>query len=176
MLTERPIVICDLDGVLSQNPHDAVGIITDKDYWSKHWNNFAEAQVNVEIVHLLKSSFLTESAVMILTARPIEFLDVTLSFLERIGIKREMVDVWNGSAGHDTFFKAFRPTEGMPNIVLKMYEQGTNIPGHSGEWKASVVEQMLNANLNVLYMIEDYKPNADAVRRHIPVLLYERVR
>lgn len=171
-LTERPVVIFDFDGVVTKNPRSALdGTNTDSNMWHNHWVNVADLEYNEDMVHMLRALYYSEHTIVILTARPIRYAEATLAALARIGF--ENVQEWLRDVENPTFYGAFGPHEMLGRVVLKMLDT-TAVPAHSGEWKAEVVKSMVEAGLNVQFMVEDYKLNADAIRQHIPVLLYER--
>lgn len=61
----------------------------------------------------------------------------------------------------------------LPGSLLIMYGGGY---ADASEWKAKKVRELIDAGWDVRFVIEDYKPNAEAIRKVVPVLLYEKVR
>lgn len=177
MLTKRHVIVCDIDGVVTRNPDSAITTITSHDYWGEHWNNVGGLQYNLEVVHMLQDLVRQGNMICFMTARPIQYLGVTKALLGRMGITDMMISVWNHSTGHDSFHDAFSDAIRELNrpIVLKMLDD-RDIPSSSGKWKADLVKQMLDQGLKVQFMIEDFKHNADHIRQHVPVFLYERVK
>lgn len=153
MSQSEAIAIFDIDGVLIRNPEDALDgpPIIDMDYWHNHWNNPDYNHVQHDMVALVKALQQVGIKTVFLTARPAQFRGVTLDLLQNIGV-----------------------TEG-PAFVswdLEMLPAST-VPQSSASWKHQTVYN-LKKNYNVLFMVEDYKWNAEAVRSLVPVLLYER--
>ena len=50
---------------------------------------------------------------------------------------------------------------------------GDAVPQSSAAWKQEQVANIMKTH-NVLFMVEDYRGNAEAIRALVPVLLYER--
>jgi hypothetical protein len=162
--TERPIAVFDLDGCLISNPSEAMGstAIGSRDFWANHWNNPDGAEVQQEVVDMLLSLAATNWQIIILTARPDSFREQTVRLLRGLGI--------------------FVPTNESPILfkdwrcpVLVMYPDKGYIPSTSGGgWKQGVIREWLDQGANIKFMVEDYPPNAEAIRAVVPVLLYER--
>jgi hypothetical protein len=144
----QPMVIVDLDGCLVANPPEAcMGVtINDVNYWANHWNSPATSEPNYELVHMVRTLQIAGYKIVVLTARPESFRPQTTEYLRRIEL----------------------------DCTLIMRSGSDVLP--SAEWKANIVSHMLALGYDIKLMIEDYKPNAEAVRQHIPVLLYERKR
>jgi hypothetical protein len=141
------LAIFDLDGVIIANPDDAQSgpPKTCGDYWTRHWTNPDMSRINKEIV--LMAQVLSDSGVLIqvLTARPERFYSSTHNLLVMAEFPYDRLDM-------------------LP---------GTDVPQSSAAWKQERVAE-LKRTYDVLFMIEDYRPNAEAVRSQVPVLLYER--
>ena len=167
---DSPIVIADLDGCLSQNPpesfRDARGTINDVNFWARHWNNVRNP-AHDEMIELLQVLMLDGYHVVILTARPERFRDVTKAWLEDHGLYALEPDVASEMVG-----SAFT----LRNPALVMLDEDEANIGYRSNWKADVVEQWVKQGARIAFAIEDYKPNADALRPFCPVLLYERKR
>jgi hypothetical protein len=159
ILTERPIAVFDLDGVIIQNPFESLGqnTITDSNYWENHWLYPEKATFNDEIVELAHSMLRSDTHVVFLTARPSKYRSSTETLLKRAGL-----EVGQG----DLTQRSFRPRLVMiPSI---------GIPQSGAAWKRDTIQGWIDQGGKVLFMVEDYKPNAEFVREIIPVLLYER--
>jgi hypothetical protein len=142
----QPVVIVDLDGCLVANPAEAcLGVtITDIDYWTNHWNNPMASEPNYELVQMVRTLGQAGWKIVILTARPESFRQKTEQFLRRIELECSLI----------------------------MRSDLAILP--SAEWKMNVISHMITLGWDVKLAIEDYKPNADAIRSVVPVLLYER--
>ena len=147
MKSKPQMAIFDLDGVILQNPDDALSgpPKTCGDYWTHHWMNPDMSKINKEVV--LMAQVLSDAGVLIqvLTARPERFQLVT----------------------HNLLVMAEFPYDRL-NLL-----PGSDVPQSSAAWKQERVAE-LTRNYDVLFMMEDYRPNAEAVRSQVPVLLYER--
>lgn len=147
----QPVLICDLDGCLVANPADsfAQGTISDPNYWTEHWKNWHAATPNQELVDVVRALMRSGYKLVVLTARPTNFREETMRYLYRVfGV-------------------------GASRISLIMMDTGGKIVP-SAAWKRATISKMIELGYDVKLMIEDYKPNADAIRGLVPVLLYER--
>lgn len=158
--TERPIAIFDLDGVIIQNPPESLGqnTITDGNYWAKHWKDPQGGTLNEEMVDLAASMLLTDTHVIFLTARPEVYRPWTIELLRRAGFH----------IGDQT---ALTQRSFAPRLVML---PGGDVPQSSAKWKRDTIKNWLDQGARILFMVEDYRPNAEFVRELIPVLLYER--
>lgn len=137
---DSPVAVFDLDGCLIVSP--ASSTIKDPDYWRKHFSCESH-RCNPEIVRLARSLMYAHWKIVVLTARPEEYRDVTTRWLIRM-------------LG--------------PTFTLHMFDgQYESANG----WKAQQVQSMIDSGLKVQFVVEDYKPNAEAIRKVVPVLLYE---
>lgn len=144
----RPVVVFDIDGCLAQSFSGET--ITDFAFWERIWSD-PDAAVNEEMVTLARSLLSSGVHVAILTGRPDRYRGHTEKWLHRV------IGGWHGY-GHWS---------------LTMH------PGDASattDWKAETVRAWKEDGVDVLFAIEDYPPNARAIRRHVPVLLYECLR
>lgn len=160
IFTKRPIVLCDLDGCLVQNPQEAWGkTINDYNFWIKHWEDIENVTPHQEIIDVLNAMRAKNHHAIILTARPERYREVTYQALRKIGL-------WVASSAPTIL------TDETRHIELVMYPD--NFGNSSAEFKRSMVNRWITQQANIRFMIEDYKPNCEAVRELVPVLLYER--
>ncbi len=162
--SDRPIAFVDIDGVLIKNPPEAqkgFGTITDPEFWEKHWSRPMVSQPNAEVVTLVKSLIATGWHIIFLTARPAMYRELTKKLLMK------HLGFWVSDYEH------IEMHSNHPKLVMIKQNE---IPTSSAEWKQSVVRAAIKAGGNAALMIEDYKPNAEAVRPLVPVLLYEQKR
>ena len=147
MAVKPRMAIFDLDGVIIQNPDDALSgpPKTSGDYWTHHWTSPDMSKINKEVV--LMAQVLSDAGVLIqvLTARPERFHAVTHNLLVAAEFPYDRLDLLPGS----------------------------DVPQSSAAWKQAYVANLTLA-YDVMFMMEDYRPNAEAVRSQVPVLLYER--
>lgn len=143
----QPVIICDLDGVLTKMPVSSHGrgTISDPNYWHHHWDKWDEVEPHHEMVNMVRTLAQGGMKIVILTARPDSYRYQTEKFLAKFGVRCSLI---------------MRASDGQ--IVP------------SSEWKHDVIEHMIALGYDIKFMIEDYKPNVEAVRSLIPVLLYER--
>jgi hypothetical protein len=165
--TERNIAVFDVDGVIVQNPHESLyQTITDGAYWDLHWNDPDNAILNKEIADLARALYLTGWHLVFLTARPSTYRKQTVQLLKRAGFFDMKIE-----EPEDLKADGFM----LQHPVLLMFPE-TDIPTSSAAWKQSIIRDMLAQGGKVRFMMEDYRPNAEAVRAVVPVLLYERKR
>lgn len=159
-VTTTRIALFDLDGCLFKSPSQDT--IHDPSYWQRYWSDVDRQVPNPPVVDLFKTLLVSPDwTVIILTARPDSKREETNEALERAGIS-----TWEMSDGE--------PIEDNMAVPLFMWK-GEEVFGH-GNWKRAVVEAWKENGADLAFMVEDYKPNADAIRGVIPVLLYERVK
>jgi hypothetical protein len=147
----RPVAVLDMDGCLVQSvvaTHSRSGTIREPEFWASIWQN-ENHPANTELIALARALLQSGWHLAVLTARPSNFGTVTRRWLHRhLGDGR-----WS----------------------LHMFPR-TFLDEDSGEWKASMVQHWLRQGIDLRFAIEDYRPNAQAIRAHLPVLLYERVK
>ncbi len=163
-----PIAVFDIDGVLVENP--TLQSNNDLGYWHKHWTAPpSEARVNQEMVELL-SDLHYESmwGIIALTARPAQYADHTEKLL------RFILDRPVRTRGVQSVYGDFYGRHSPPDVVLVTQQANEIVP--SGEFKRDTIGFWQSQGLDIRFMVEDYKPNADVIRRVLPVLLYERQR
>lgn len=167
--THRNVVIFDLDGVLVANPQSSVGkgTITDNNYWSYHWAHPDKADLNMEMVALAQSLISSGHQLVILTARPGKYRIPTERLLYRAGIFVAPHPNINVRMPFDTR---------VSNSPLLVMLEEDNVPYSSAEWKQAMVKKWLDSGNKVTLMVEDHRPNAEAIRCLVPVLLYESKR
>lgn len=142
----QSVVICDLDGVLAKNPDAAFGKTqSDPMFWHHHWDEWDKTEPHHEMVNMIRTLAQGGMKIVVLTARPDSYRYQTERFLAKHGVRCSLI---------------MRASDGQ--IVP------------SSEWKHDVIEHMVALGYDIKFMIEDYKPNVEAVRSLIPVLLYER--
>lgn len=161
--TERLIAVFDLDGVLVENPPEAmVGgpPITDRNFWDKHWMHPESSKLQQEMVDMANSLVGANWQLIVLTARPESYRPWTIQLLRRMGI-----------------FVSEKPKarlhSGYGRPVLEMLPL-IGIPQSSAEWKQQTVREWLSQGAKIQFMVEDYMANCEAIRALVPVLLYER--
>jgi hypothetical protein len=163
MITKRMVALIDVDGVVVENPLETVGkgTINDTNFWANHWNNPEGGRLQVEVISLVQALVACGWHVIFLTARPENFRGVTVKLLRRAGF-----DIRSPND--------YTPVEesGWAYPALVMIP-GTEVRS-SASWKQQTVRALKEAGLNVQFMIEDYRPNAEAIRSQVPVFLYER--
>lgn len=181
--------IFDLDGCLSQNPYSHPGIsqgIYTPGFWENHWEvNPAPHSELLDLWHVLGIAGWDR---IILTARPDSFLPDTLRWLGGIGIDPRVVggppydldNAWCHGCGDggDSDLCDCESQDGFVRPYLIMLPRW-GMHGHrsSGDWKLEVVRMLMQrGDLDIKFVVEDYKPNADVIRQALPVLLYERKR
>jgi hypothetical protein len=160
--TRRNVALFDVDGVVVANPEEALdGTINDFGFWTRHWDDVEGAVINTEVTELAQSLISTNWQVIFLTARPLRFRAQTERLLSKAGM-----------------FVA--PVTG---TLLPLNWERTNAPllvmypgngGSSAEWKQRQVKEWQDDGLKIKFMMEDYRPNAEAIRAICPVFLYER--
>lgn len=158
------IAVVDLDGVVFKSPVRET--VTDHQFWVNYWQDPEAHAPNREIEVLIRALLSVNVHILFLTSRPASYADDTLNALHRCIWMRPRLctDVLH----HD--FHSHRVS-----LMLKPDDMNDPEWTGSGEWKLDVVEN-LKVGYQVLFAIDDYKPNADIIRKAIPVLLYEQVR
>lgn len=101
---------------------------------------------NTEIIKLLRGLQMAGWYVLILTGRPERYRKQTVRWLMRQGVSAPLIML----------------PDDYPRTIV--------------EWKCTIIHLMLEAAIDLQFVVEDYKPNADVIRTLIPVLLYERKR
>lgn len=151
MTQSNQIAVFDIDGVIIRNPHDSdgKGTIKDPNYWHKHWSNPNLQLLQWDMINMAHSLRRDGVLIVFLTARPETYLDSTKVVLKAAG---------------------FELDDPLTELIML---PGTAIGHSSAAWK---IEEILGLQARgiVLFMVEDYKHNADAIRTVCPVLLYER--
>lgn len=163
----RPVVVFDLDGCLRQNPYHDESTKTFAPHfnWGDHWREPGVA-CHEELVDLARSLLAAGHSVLVLTARPDDFHEVTIEWLKRVGpweVTYHNDRKHHGATGHDTVHLMMLPRQ----IDLLHHVSGA-------EWKRDVVRSLIERGIDIRFVVEDYKPNADVIREVVPVLLYER--
>lgn len=146
----RHTILIDLDGCLVQNPQDsfARGTIQDPMYWHHHWDNPDGATPQMEIVRLARVYLDMGYEVIVLTARPDNYLRQTRQFLDAVGLQ----DI---------------------DLIMRPADHGITA---SAPWKVEEILALMASGRKIDFMIEDYPSNAEYIRMILPVLLYERVK
>jgi hypothetical protein len=146
--TDRLTAIFDLDGVFVENPPEALvqnaQPITDLGYWERHWSYPERSVRQQEMVRLASHLSLINWQIIVLTARPQQFRGETERLLRMLALA---------------------------NAELVMIPQ--NHIGGSASWKQETVKKWVDMGVKVMFMVEDHRPNAEAIRAVVPVLLYE---
>lgn len=142
-----PAIVLDLDGVIIRNPDQALTgpPLTDGNFWHHHWTNPDMSAINQEMVDMSGIFHIAGMSVFILTARPDIYWTQTVRLLRDANVEYDGL------------------------IMLP----GDTVPHSSAAWKQQQVATLMK-KYNVLFMVEDYRANAEAVRALVPVLLYER--
>lgn len=167
--TKRPIAVFDIDGVLIQNPSQSRRAgkneppgptIPDPLFWTKHWKK-RDAAAHQDMFDLLFALQDAQWLVILLTGRPIDHRSETVATL-----------AYHGVSCYGPSTDVVTDVDGFAHLV--MVESGNY--GSSADFKVNMIRKWKSDGANIKFLIEDYKPNAEAVREHIPVLLYERYR
>lgn len=159
--SERPIALFDLDGVITENPKESLEqTVSCKNYWHEHWTRPLETPIHQEVVDIIHS-LIGAVHIIILTARPDSYRPHTIQLLDRLGIMCP-------SKSPNTLYA------GQLAPILHMFPCDGTIPSSSAAWKQGEVKRWLDQGAKIMFMMEDYRPNAEAVRALVPVLLYER--
>jgi hypothetical protein len=167
--TKRPIVVFDIDGVIIQNPPQSrkagkyekpAPTIPDPNFWTKHWQN-PESEGHKDMIWLAKTLRDSGTSIIFLTGRPVDHRIETKAALRYHGFS--IASLCNSVVTDNTY-----------HSHLVMVESGNY--GGSAEFKQFMIESWLTQGADIKFLIEDYKPNAEAVRHLVPVLLYERKR
>jgi hypothetical protein len=152
--TRRTILI-DFDGCMVENPPESFaaknggkGIITDPMFWHNHWVDVDTYKPYDVIVELARVYVDRGYEVIVLTARPSSYYIQTRQFLDAMGL-------------HEV------------ELIMRPEEDGI---GPSQEWKVDQIHNLLSLGRQIDFMIEDYPSNAEAIRKVLPVLLFERVK
>lgn len=162
--TKRNVALVDVDGVIVANPSESLGqnTITDTNYWANHWNKPDEAGLQQEVIDLVQSLVSTGWQVIFLTARPEQFRKVTERLLHRAGLFVRPKDVRSIL------------DQGMSNAPILIMWPELHVGLSSAAWKQRTIKSLKDQGLKIRFMIEDYRPNAEAIRSQTPVFLYER--
>lgn len=143
---QRRVIVFDLDGVLFRTPSKET--VNDPAFWMDYWNN-ERPEPNPEMIKMYHDYDIYGLVTpVILTARPTVVESPTLKALENVGIHVPLLFMMD----HDPDQADWQTT---------------------GFWKRDVVREWIQAGVDVWLVIEDYKPNADAIRQVTTVLLYE---
>lgn len=159
------IVVFDLDGVIFKSPSRES--IPDEHYWETYWSNPDSHKINKEIQTLMASLISSNIHILILTARPDSYEQVTYEAIYvKLGIQILTVkDILHFKFGHTSQYHL------MMRPKLAVFDDWDS----NALWKKSVLNWLVGAH-DVLFAVEDYKPNAEEMRKVIPVLLYEQLR
>jgi len=149
--SETPTAIFDLDGCLCSS-----ATMSETSSWSDIWGDTKHPS-NPEIIELLASLCGCGWNCPVLTGRPERYRKETLAWLRAQGLTPFML--------------------GDGPLMLCMYPNDAQQNGSNhGEWKASVIRHWLRHGMRIMFAIEDHKPNAEYIRKLVPVLLYECVK
>lgn len=159
---DHPVIVCDLDGCIVANPHTE-GTIQEWDFWHSHWTEPRAATIQHEVVDVVQAMRETGHFLIILTARPEYFAPWTLEVLMRADLFPTLV------SDGDEFIGDL-----IDDSILVMMP-GDKIAS-SAQWKRDKIAQWLKDGMDIRLVIEDYPPNAEAIRELVPVFLYESKR
>lgn len=159
-----PVAILDLDGVLTVSPSSES--IKDVSFFHGIWSDPSALADNPEMLILAQALLSSGWAIVILTGRPSEYRDPTRRWLQSRGIlcAPEPFDESPLMIG-----------PGNPVLITRDLGRGDEISSASS-WKLGMIRNLKAAGARVLFILEDYKPNADVLRSEAPVLLYEMVK
>lgn len=172
MRSSKPLVVFDLDGVFVVNPttHESNN---DINFWHDHWRNWRLAKPQIEMVELAQDMQDSGHIVVVLTARPRQYRSVTLDLLARLGLDARPVPADLLPIFVKDDINLGLPSYPVPlNLVMIDSEQIVS----SSVWKRDTIKSWVDAGLEIRFMVEDYKVNADVIREVVPVLLYERLK
>lgn len=161
--SERPVIVCDLDGCIVANP-DVQGTINDWNYWHDHWTRPESAELHDAVVDMVHAMRETGHFIIILTARPEYFAPWTLEVLERADLFPEFVCE-----------KSMFTASVLDDAILVMRPDSDGVSS-SAQWKRDKIATWLNDGVDIRLAIEDHPPNAEAIRSLVPVFLYENKR
>ncbi len=159
------IVVFDLDGVILKSPMRASN--PELNYWQLYWEDLSQHIPNMEMLELINSLVKSSIHVFILTARPVSLLDVTLKSLRKVChlVPRVCTNI------PDYEFNPVR----RHHLMMRSRDAEFGDFVANAVWKRKTIE-LLQVDHHVLFALEDYKPNADEMRKAAPVLLYEQFR
>ena len=165
-MAPRPkLFIFDLDGVILQSPGSRFHPPVD---WPKYWADIDAQRPNQDVVDLIQI-LKRAHPVLILTARPVEVVSQTVMVLKRIGLPATPIDAVPLLWPRLKIIKSL--------VYLKMMKSEVEEDGETPAiWKRLRIEELVDVGWNVQFMVEDYKTNADEIRKVVPVLLYENKR
>lgn len=160
--TSDQIVVCDIDGVIFHSPHDPEGPPVN---WPEYWADPEQQDPNMPIIRLVKHMIHWPGwKVVFLTGRPRRYADATIKALERFRIYPILASersVLGTASVH-------------PYVVML---PGEAVPSQSHMFKEYIIQKWVQRDeANIAFVIEDYKVNVDAIRRHAPCLLWERMK
>lgn len=121
--------------------------IKERDYWIKIWSD-PHHKCNTEIIELVKALTSAGWHIAILSARNEAFWDMTIRWLANQ-------------------FNVF-------DMSLTLYPNSSMMSGAT--YKAYMIAKWKQQGVRVMFMVEDFPPNAREVRQHVPVLMYEMVK
>lgn len=158
------IAVFDLDGVIIKSPSRES--VSEVSFWENFWTDISCHEANPEILALMKILCAADIQVFILTARPNSFEGVTLQSLALVC--------------------SIHPRICSDPVEHQMDETGYHLMMRDGEnvfhdfqsnsiWKRLVIN-LLMVNHDVLFAMDDYKPNIEEIRKVVPSFLYEELR
>ncbi len=159
------IAVFDLDGVIfkSIDPNP----ISDEDFWIDYWGNPDLHQVNTEILKIMSSLIASNVQILILTARPADLISPTcISLIRHCKIDPFLI--------YNVYLHQFHSYSVGYHLLMRREARFDDWIGN-GQWKREMIDILIRDH-NVLFMVEDYKPSADEIRKSVPVLLYEQLR
>lgn len=170
--------IIDVDGVAIETPRDLAASLVDPEFWNSYWDNDEAqySQLNPEVMCLAQGLFEAGYNVVFLTARPRDKAEVTAKVL------RHGLHLWGGFVGQVVPLT----DEGEPNpikhnlagdIPLMTWDRVGDDWAGTSEYKIKTMMRWEeDFKMSIACVLEDYKPNAEAIRKFWPVLLWERVK
>ena len=160
------IVVIDLDGVVFKSPVRET--VNDPNFWVSFWENPEAHRPNKEIEVLIRGLCAVGTRILFLTARPKRYRKQThQAIINCMGV----LPMWCEDVSDLDFLV-------WPASLCALHmkpDQATDDWLTSGAWKLGVIEE-LKTNHEVLFAVEDFKPNAEEMRKAVPVLLYEQRR
>jgi|SRR5690606_13747488 len=142
----QPVAVFDLDGCLLESGQKTT--VDDETYWHNLWTNPDRWKPVPSLILLAKALHAAGWRLILLTSRPERYRLWTWRFLRRY----HLADVFETVIMQETFDSL-----------------------SSGEWKREQMRRLVELH-DVQFVVEDYKPNADAIRTVVPVLLFESKR
>ena len=164
-----PVAVFDLDGCLCQGPyHDprSKEHLDDPEFWRRHWDR-PDAPCHTELVEMARGLASGGFHILVLTARPDTYHDQTVRWLQQVG---------NWSVASFNTSIRYNRAGSQSDVWLMMIDNQRQLrhPLTGAEWKRETVRSLIQWGIDIQFVVEDYKPNADVIREVVPVLLYER--